>query len=137
METKLNLKQAFIAGLKAAGVATLVNAILFLTFKAAGVIVDTIFIQPNQPLTIAPIIFASIAPTLIATLVFFLFEKFTNNGFKIFRNISLVLMVISFVNPFMGIEGVTVGYALVLDIMHVVVVGSLLYFIGKAFKTAI
>jgi hypothetical protein len=46
-------------------------------------------------------------------------------------------MVISFVNPFMGIEGVTVGYALVLDIMHLVVVGSLLYFIGKAFKTAI
>ena len=88
-------------------------------------------------MTIAPIIFASIAPTLIATLVFFLFEKFTNNGFKIFRNISLVLMVISFVNPFMGIEGVTVGYALVLDIMHLVVVSSLLYFIGKAFKTAI
>lgn len=134
METKLNFKQAFTAGLKAAGVATLVNAILFFIFKTAGIIVDTIFIQPNQPLTIVPIIFASIAPTLIATLVFFLFEKFTNNGYKIFRNISLVLMAISFVNPFMGIDGVTVGYALVLDFMHVVVVGALLYFIEKAFK---
>ena len=122
------------AGLIAAGVATLVNAILFFIFKAAGIIVDTIFIQPNQPLTIVPIIISSIVPTLIATLVFFLFEKFTNNGFKIFRIIALVLMVLSLVNPCMGIQGVTVGYALVLDIMHVVVVGALLYFIGKAVK---
>jgi len=134
MTTKLNFKKAFMAGLIAAGVATLVNAILFFIFKAAGIIVDTIFIQPNQPLTIVPIIISSIVPTLIATLVFFLFEKFTNNGFKIFRIIALVLMVLSLLNPFMGIQGVTVGYALVLDIMHVVVVGALLYFIGKAVK---
>ena len=134
MKTKLSFKQAFMPGLIAAGVATVVNAILFFIFKATGVIVDTIFIQPNQPLTIVPIFFSSIVPTLVATLVFFLLEKFTKNGFKIFRIISLVLMVLSFANPFMGIPNVTLGYALVLNIMHVVVVGSLIYFIGKAVK---
>ena len=134
MTTKLNFKQAFMAGLMAAGAATVVNALLFFIFKAACIIVDTIFIQPNQALTIVPIIFASIVPTIVATLVFFLFEKFSNNGFKIFRIIALVLMVLSFVNPFMGIPGVTVGYALALDLMHVVVVAALLYFIGKAVK---
>ena len=118
----------------AAGAATVVNAILFLIFHASGILVDTIFIQPNQPLTVVPIIIASIMPTLIATLVFFLLEKYTKNGWKIFKIIALVLMVISFVNPFMGIQGVTVGYAVVLDLMHVVVVSSLLYFIGKAVK---
>lgn len=135
MTTKLNFKQAFTAGLMAAGAATVVNAILFFIFHAAGIIVDTIFIQPNQPLTVVPIIISSIVPTLIATLVFFLLEKYTKNGFKIFRIISLVLMTLSFVNPFMGIQGVTMGYAIVLNVMHVVVVGALLYFIGKSVKS--
>jgi energy-coupling factor transporter transmembrane protein EcfT len=81
-----------------------------------------------------PIVVSSIVPTLIATLVFFLLEKYTRNGWKIFKIIALVLMIITFVNPFIGIQGVTVGYAVVLDLMHVVVVGSLFYFIGKAVK---
>lgn len=134
MQTKLNFKQAIMAGLMAAGAATVLNAILFFIFHSAGIIVDTIFIQPNQPMTIVPIIISSIVPTLIATLVFFLLEKFTKNGFKIFRIISIILLVLSFVNPFMGIQGVTIGYAIVLNIMHVVVVAALLYFISKSVK---
>lgn len=134
MTTKLNFKQSMIAGLMAAVAATVVNAILFFIFHATGILVDTIFIQPNQALTVVPIIISSIMPTLIATLVFYLLERYTKNGWKIFKIIALVLMVITFVNPFMGIQGVTVGYAVVLDLMHVVVVGALLYFIGTAVK---
>jgi len=125
------------AGVMAAGVATGLNALLFFIFKALGIIVDTIFIQPNQPLTVVPIIISSILPSLIASLVFFLLEKFTKNGFKIFRIIALVLMVLSFINPFMGIPNVTVAYALVLNLMHVVVAGAVLYFLGKAVKKQI
>ena len=134
MTTKLTFKDSFMAGLMAAGAATVVNAVLFFVFHAAGVISDTIFIQPNQPMTIVPIIISSILPTLVASLVFFLLEKYTNSGFKIFRIISIVLLVLSFINPFMGIVGVTMGYAIVLNVMHVVVVAALLYFIGKSVK---
>jgi hypothetical protein len=137
MKTKLSFKQAFMAGLMAAGVATGLNALLFFIFKALGIIVDTIFIQPNQPLTVVPIIISSILPSLIASLVFFLLEKFTKNGFKIFRIIALVLMVLSFINPFMGIPNVTLAYALVLNLMHLVVAGAVLYFLGKAVKKQI
>jgi uncharacterized membrane protein YoaK (UPF0700 family) len=122
------------AGLMAAVAATIVNTILFFVFHAAGIIVDTIFIQPNQPMTIVPIVISSIVPTLLATLVFFLLEKYTKNGFRFFMIIALVLMTLSFINPFMGIQGVTIGYAIVLNIMHAVVVGALLYFIGKSVK---
>ena len=134
MTTKLTFKDSFMAGLMAAVAATVVNAILFFVFHATGVISDTIFIQPNQPMTIVPIIISSILPTLIATLVFFLLEKYTKSGFKVFRIISIVLLVLSFINPFVGIVGVTVGYAVVLNIMHIVVVAALLYFIGKSIK---
>lgn len=122
------------AGLMAAGVATGLNTLLFFIFKTLGIIVDTICIQPNQPLTVFPVIISSILPSLIASLVFFLLEKFTKNGFKVFRIIALVLVVLSFINPFMGIPNVTVAYAVVLNLMHLVVAGAVLYFIGKAVK---
>ena len=98
METKLSFKQSITAGLMAAGVAVVLNTILFYVLHAAGVFVDTIFLQPNQPLTIVPIIISSIAPTLIASMVFFLIEKYSDNGFKIFRIVSIVLLLLSFVN---------------------------------------
>jgi uncharacterized membrane protein len=65
-------------------------------------------------------------------MVFFLFEKYSKNGFHSFRILAIILLVFSFINPFMGIQGVTTGYAIALNLMHVVVVGALLFFIGKA-----
>ena len=134
MKTKVDFTQSITAGFKAAGVASILNAILFFIFHQAGIIVDTIFIQPEQSLTVFPIVMASIIPTLIASMVFFLIEKFTQNGFKIFRILSILLLLLSFINPFMGIPGVSIGYAVALNVMHVTVVVALLYFIGKASK---
>ncbi len=134
MITKLSFKKSITAGALAAVAAAAVNVLLFFVLKAAGVFVDTIFLQPNQPLTVLAVLIASIVPTLIASVVFFLIEKFTNNGFKIFTIVSVVLLLLSFMNPFMGIPNVTISFALGLNLMHVVVVLALLIFIGKAHK---
>ena len=134
MKTKVNFKQSLIAGLLAASGASVVNIILFYTFKAAGVIVDSIFIQPDTPLTVVPIIISSVIPTIIASLVFFLLEKYTKNGFKIFRILSIILLLLSFANPFLGIPDVTISYGIALNLMHIVVVLFLLFFIGKKTK---
>lgn len=136
MKAKLSFKQSIIAGLLAAGVAAVVNAILFFIFHAAGVITDDIMIQPNTPMTVVPIIISSIMPTLIATVVFFLLEKYTANGFKIFTIISIILMVLTFANPFVGIPGIGVAYGIVLNVMHVVVVAALLFYINRAKNNA-
>ena len=135
MQTKLNIQTSLKAGFMAAIVAAIINVILFFLFHALGIITDDIFVQPNQPLTFVPVIISSVIPTLIASLVFFLIEKFSNNGYKIFRLVAIILLFVSFVNPFMGIEGITIGYGIVLNVMHVVVVSSLLYFIGKEVKS--
>lgn len=129
---KLNFKQSIGAGAMAAGASIAVNAALFLAFHGAGIITDSIFIQPNQPLTIVPIIISSTLPTLVASMVFFLMEKYTKNGFKNFMILSAVLLALSFANPFLGIKGVTVGYALALNLMHVVIVAFLYVFIKRA-----
>jgi hypothetical protein len=134
MNAKLNFKQIITAGLIAAGTSAVINAILFFLFHSMGIITDNIFIQPNQPLSIVPIIISSVLPSLIGASIFFLFEKYSNNGLKTFNIVALLLMVLSFVNPFLGISGVTVAYAIALDVMHVVVALSLLYFIKRAKK---
>ncbi len=135
MTSKLSFKQIITAGLTAAVVAAVINAILFFVFHSLGTITDDIFVQPNQPLTIVPVIMASIVPSIVASLVFFLMEKYTNNGFRVFSIISILFMLASLAGPFMGIKGITTGYALVLCAMHIVVTVCLLYFFSRANKT--
>lgn len=134
MKNKVSFGSAVKAGLFAGLTATAINVILFFIFHATGVISDTIFIQPGQPMTVVPIIMSSLIPSVIASLVFFLFEKFTKNGYRIFMIVSIVLMLVTFINPFVGIPGVTTGYALVLDLMHVFVVVPVLFFISREVK---
>lgn len=134
MTNKLNFKQVMMAGLSAAGVSVIINVILFFLFKGIGWITDDIFIQPNQPLTVVPVIISSIVPTLVASLVFFLFEKYTQNGFRIFSIITIILMLLSLVMPFEGIPNVSTKYALALVPMHLVVPFVLLYFINRSKK---
>jgi Family of unknown function (DUF6069) len=134
MTNKLSFKQSFMAGLWAAITASVINAVLFFIYHAAGVITDTIFVQPGKPLSVITVIIMSIIPTLIAGMVFFLFEKYTTKGFKIFTIVSIVLLIISFLNPFLVIPGVPVAYALALCTMHIVVVVLLLYFIKKSIE---
>ena len=135
MKQKVNFKQSLIAGAMAAGVALVINAILFFVFHGAGILTDDIFVQPNQPLTIVPIIMSSIVPPLIAAILFFILEKYTSNGFKIFSIVATILFVIFLFNPFTGIKGVTIGYALVLELMHLVVFLPLMFFLWKTIKS--
>lgn len=134
MKTKLSFKQTIIAWAMAAGAAAVVNAVIFSIFHAAGVITDDIMVQPNEPLTVGPVIVSSILPIFFATLVFYLLERFTNKGFLIFSIIAVVLLLISLSSPFMAIPNVPTPYAIVLDLMHVVVVGSLLFFLNRSIK---
>lgn len=136
MKAKLSFKQIMLAGLLASAAAAVINAILFFIFHAAGVISDDVMIQPNQPMTVVPILISSILPTLVASVVFFLFEKYSSKGLHVFTIVSMVLLVLSFANPFVGIPGISIAYGVVLNVMHVVVLAALLYFLQSAKKKA-
>lgn len=136
MQPKLNFQQTMIAALMASAAAAVLNGILFFVFHAADVITDNIFVQPDQPLSIVPVLISSVVPTFIAAIVFFIIEKYSSYGYKIFSIISIVLLLLSLASPFMQIVGVTTGYAVVLCLMHIVVVVSLLYFLKSAKSSA-
>lgn len=134
MKSKLNFTQSIVAGTKAAGVSAVINAILFFAFHAAGVITDTVFIQPEQPLTVVPVLISSVLPTLIGACLFFLFERFTNAGYTIFTVIAIAFLLFSFSSPFMAVPGMPIPYGIALNVMHVVVAFSLLIFLRRAKK---
>ena len=129
---KVNFSQAVKAGALAAIVAVVINSILFFIFHQAGVISDTVFVEPNKPLTVMPVIISSTLPSILASIVFFFFEKFTKNGFRNFTILSIILGLLSLVSPFMVLKEAPIGYALALNLMHVVVIAAILFFINKA-----
>jgi hypothetical protein len=137
MQNKLTFKQTLLASIGAISSSVILNVIIFYIGQATLVVTDTIFIEPGKNLTILPIIIASIFPTFVACMVFFLLEKYTNNGFKIFTIISIVLGTLSMFSPFYGIPNVPVAFATLLDVMHLVVVLSILFFINRSKKALV
>ena len=133
---KTSFLQIIKTGLIAAGVSAAINIVLFYIFHAAGIITDAIEIEPGKPLTAFPLIFSSLIPSIVASILLFLLLKYTKKGFKIFTIITIVLSLIFFMNPFVGIKGVTVGYALALDLMHIPVAAALWFFHKKALDKA-
>ena len=131
---KPTFKRIIIAALNAGITASVVNSILFFIFQMAGIITDDIHIQKDQPLTIMPVIISTILPSLLAGIVFYLLTRYTKNGYRVFSVMAIILLLASFANPFLGIEGITIAMALSLNVMHVVVVASLLYFFGSLQK---
>lgn len=134
MTNKLNIKQCLTAGLYAGVASAIVNAILFFLFHSTGVITDNIMVQPNQPLSVVPVLISSILPLIIGSLIFFALERFTNNGLKIFSIVAIIFAIISMAGPFKAIPNVTTGYALALCILHIAPVVFILYFINKLKK---
>jgi hypothetical protein len=116
------LKAGAIAGVASA----VINALIFFAAGALGFITDDIQMQPDTPMTLIPVIASSIMPSLFATVVYWLFLKHTKNGYKNFSVMAIVLLVLSFSNPFMMIPGVTIAYGVSLNLMHIVVVALLL-----------
>jgi hypothetical protein len=83
-----------------------------------------------------PVIISSVVPSLLAGIVFYLLCRYTSKGYRIFSIIALLLLVLSFANPFMSIPGIPLAMGLALNAMHVVVVASLLYFFRRIKGTA-
>jgi hypothetical protein len=124
-------KTIIMAAALAGGVSALINSILYFIFHATGVISDNVYVQENQPLTLMPVIISSFVPSLLAGFVFYLFCRYTKNGYRYFSILAIVLLLVSFANPFMAIKDIPLGMGIALNVMHIVVVTSLLYFFKR------
>lgn len=133
MNSKIKFFDALKSGLFAGIASVLVNVTLYFTFTALGFITEDILVN-GMPMSALVIVMASFVPALIGSMVFFLLNKYLNVSYSVFAIISMVLLSLSMINPFVMIPGVTVAYAISLDILHIPVALFLLYFLQKASK---
>ena len=129
---KINAKKLWSAAPLAGAIAAVVNSVLFFIGSAVGLIDSSVIIPgANAPLTVIPIIASSFIPSLLAGLVLAVLNYFLSKPWRVFTIVAAVLLVLSFANPFMGIPGVPVGMGLWLNLMHIVVAGSVVHFFGR------
>ena len=131
MKTELQLKPFLISILYAITAALVVNTILFILGQNMGFISTTLII-PNAgtPLILPMILMSSSMPVVVGSLIYFLLHKFTNSPKKIFNVVSIGFLIFSFYGPF-TIPEVPFSMAIMLNIMHVVVGCSTIFFLGS------
>jgi len=128
--SSITLKSSLIKGLIAGIPSAIINSMLFYAFKNLGAINDVVMIQ-GSPLGVSQVIFSSIIFSLVAGFVYFIISIFVREAFRIFQRIAWLLLLISFLNPFLFIPDVPVGFAISLNIMHIVVAAAVIYVMKK------
>jgi uncharacterized membrane protein YgcG len=106
-------------GLLGAAVAAAINAIVFFIAKAVDAMPETVIVSSGQPITLAPVVMASIVPAVMATLVFWALARFTQSPKKIFIGVAVVVFVATLGGPF-SIPDVPTSMIVALEIMHLV-----------------
>jgi hypothetical protein len=129
--SSITLKSSLIKGLMAGLAAAIMNSALFYAFKNLGAINDTVQIMPGEPLGVHNAIISSIFSSVIASIVYFVISLFARDAFRIFQRIAWIMLLISFFSPFLFIPEVPVGYAISLNIMHIVVAAAVIYIMKK------
>ncbi|MEN9828062.1 MAG: hypothetical protein RJA11_678 [Bacteroidota bacterium] len=129
--SSITLKSTLIKGLMAGLAAAIMNSALFYAFKNLGAINDTVQIMPGEPLGVHNAIISSIISSLIASIVYFVIALFARDAFRIFQRIAWIMLLLSFFSPFLFIPEVPVGYAISLNIMHIVVAAAVIYIMKK------
>lgn len=118
----------FISLIKAVACAVILNCVLFWAGKATGILSNDILL-PNigQPLRLGAVISSSVLPIIVAAGILYLLSKVVAKPKPIFTAISVVVLLLSFLPPFL-IPNVSIAMTILLNLMHVVVAGSVLYF---------
>ena len=118
-------KLLYIAPL-AAIASAVVNSILFYLFIQQGWIDQNILVH-RERLEVSHIIMASVAPSLLAGVVFAIIGKFFQSPFQVFAYVTIPLLLFTFINPFAGIIGITLSMGIALNVMHITVALFVLY----------
>lgn len=126
-------RKALKATVVAASLSIAINVLLFyfFTYKTwLNPMLKTGENESIQELTAMVIIVASAIPMIVGSLIYLILVKYTNNPKWIYWTMALLMMFLSFINPFM-IPGVEVSSAISLNIMHIVCAISSAFFVTR------
>ena len=129
-------------GLVAGAVATIANLVFFwITKSGFGVPYILPLRGPSSPLVNLPeteIILAHVGPAIGATAILAILGKFLSRPFRVFRIISALLLIISFILPlFLLPSGVATSTKIGLMLMHIIaaaIIVGILTRLGRSSK---
>lgn len=133
LPTKPSLGGIFKNGAIAGGAALIGNAVLYLVSAALGWFPPDVLSPMGEPITLAPVLGMTLFGAIAGTIGYLVLSRFltkaqANRWFTILAVIVLVLMVAT---P-LGLTGAPVMQIVVLEIMHLVIGGALIYFLPKS-----
>lgn len=130
------IKTSLLASLVSIAVASGFNLAIFYTAIELGYLNPEINAGPNGSAILLNgfnIIGASTVPLLIGVLVYLLILRFSNSPKWVYWTLSLLMLFLSFINPFM-VPGIEISTAISLNIMHIVCALSSAVFVTRIVK---
>jgi len=118
-------------GLIAAIVAAVINAILFYIGAVAGGFPASVLTPMGVPITVMPVIIATVLGIVVGTLGYAILSRFTTNPNRWFTIVAIVVLLLMVYNPF-TLVGAPVLMIALLQIMHLVAGGAALYFLTRS-----
>lgn len=118
----LRSKSIIKATLVSISLALAINLLLFSLMTSKGwLIADMSYTPANAPKSVGPIdiIYATVTPMILGALLYALLMRYTRNPNWVYWTFALLLLFLSFINPFM-IPGIDISTAVCLNVMHVV-----------------
>ncbi len=122
------LKSGIIAGL----IVATINIILYYIAKSLGIVNDEIILPNGSPLQLLPVVISSILPGIVAALVLWGISKISKNPVKIFTLVGLGFLLVTMIGP-VATPNLTVGFKIVLSLMHFIAGGFIIYFLRRSF----
>ena len=123
------------AGALALVLAAVANVVVYLVASSLGAMPQDVDANGQGPITLPMVVAMSVAGAVAGTLVYALIGRFVRRPVRVFRLVSALALVLSFVGPFTipGAPAVMVGALLLMHmIAAVIVVGLLTTLAAKA-----
>lgn len=114
-------------------IALVINSILFLAGSAAGAFPEDAVGPTGQAINLTAVIVAHIIPGIASMIIYYLMVRFLerSRADRFFLILAIVVLVAAVYNPF-TITNAPVLQIVILQIMHLVLGGALVYFLRKA-----
>jgi hypothetical protein len=132
MKDSVSFSTTMKASLFAAITAAVLNTIVFFALSGMNVISSEYVVNDlNKPVTISHVIPASIFPLLMAGILYWLLDRYTEKAFATFTILAVILLLASVVNPFLLINDIPLRMAMGLYVMHLVNFGAVVFFLRR------
>ncbi|MFP4322018.1 MAG: DUF6069 family protein [Anaerolineales bacterium] len=116
--------------------APVMNGIVYSILNALGMMDDSIIpAEGGEPITLIPVVLATIMAVVSASVVYGLLLAFTQRPLRWFMLISVGVLAVSFV-PTASLEGIPAEMTLALNIMHLIAAGIIIGLFSRVNRPA-